>query len=368
MSSETTIGIPKFCVFCGGPPATKTKEHIVPLWLIKLTGNPNRTVYLGRNWLSPTLEKRIYSWDAFTFPACDACNREWSKLEAAVQQVMLRMLEGGLVSAGEIHILLDWLDKVRTGIWLGMLYLNRNYRALIPSFHIASRVCSKDRAVLIYESTERDDGIGLSAIDTPIFHYMPSAFELTINQLHFISISYDFLFGGRFGWPHVSSKRLIDIDTDGFQGDFEKGTERIAPPILDNLPPFSGTAIFQPVGHQEHFRRDPKDFAKEFGTPYVASMSRNPNQAIGHIYCGNDAPKPYPESASDLWEPRSNYPKSLLMNGTGLWIGRLQKQLYLASGDYSHFPIGDKHARDKEMESTLKLQDRILEHLEDGGF
>ena len=39
--------LPKFCVFCGKKPENKNKEHIIPQWLIKLTGDPNRKINLG---------------------------------------------------------------------------------------------------------------------------------------------------------------------------------------------------------------------------------------------------------------------------------------------------------------------------------
>ena len=50
-----------FCIFFGASHSAKTKEHIVPQWLLKLTGNPNRSAYFGRDWLSPSLKQRIYS-------------------------------------------------------------------------------------------------------------------------------------------------------------------------------------------------------------------------------------------------------------------------------------------------------------------
>jgi len=37
----------KYCVFCGKPPSDKNKEHVLPHWLIKMTGDPNRVVNLG---------------------------------------------------------------------------------------------------------------------------------------------------------------------------------------------------------------------------------------------------------------------------------------------------------------------------------
>lgn len=44
----------KFCVFCGSKPESKNKEHILPQWLLKLTGDPNREIFLGRKWHEDT--------------------------------------------------------------------------------------------------------------------------------------------------------------------------------------------------------------------------------------------------------------------------------------------------------------------------
>ncbi len=52
----------KFCVFCGSKPESKNKEHILPQWLIKMRDDPNREIYLGRKWNSPSLEKWKFSF------------------------------------------------------------------------------------------------------------------------------------------------------------------------------------------------------------------------------------------------------------------------------------------------------------------
>lgn len=53
------------CVFCGMQPDSKTREHVLPRWLIEITGEPNRRAYLGRDWTDGTLKERRYSWSAF---------------------------------------------------------------------------------------------------------------------------------------------------------------------------------------------------------------------------------------------------------------------------------------------------------------
>ena len=114
----------RVCVFCGQAPKQKNREHVVPHWLLALTGDPNRKTYLGRNWSHPDLPLRVYSFDSFAFPACESCNHLHSRLESDAKRVLTALLELSAVSGDDLGILLDWFDKVRVGLWLGLLYLN----------------------------------------------------------------------------------------------------------------------------------------------------------------------------------------------------------------------------------------------------
>lgn len=67
------------------------------------------------DWSSPDLKERVYSLSAFTFPACTACNSEFSALEASAKSIVENLLALQPVSAGDFDILLDWFDKVRVG-------------------------------------------------------------------------------------------------------------------------------------------------------------------------------------------------------------------------------------------------------------
>jgi len=65
----------KFCVFCGQKPENKNKEHVLPKWLIKLTGKPNRQINVGLNFSDfekdTEIKERQYSINSFTLPACE---------------------------------------------------------------------------------------------------------------------------------------------------------------------------------------------------------------------------------------------------------------------------------------------------------
>ena len=45
--------VERFCVFCGAKPNKKSREHIIPQWLIELTGDPQRQAVFG-----PFLDER----------------------------------------------------------------------------------------------------------------------------------------------------------------------------------------------------------------------------------------------------------------------------------------------------------------------
>lgn len=65
----------KFCVFCGEVPKDKNKEHILPQWLLKLTGNPKRVVKFGFDYFNDrSLE---FDWKSLAVPSCSACNSEF---------------------------------------------------------------------------------------------------------------------------------------------------------------------------------------------------------------------------------------------------------------------------------------------------
>ncbi len=124
----------KFCIFWGERPESKSKEHVLPQWLIKMTGDPKRIAAFGVDFAKQPFEQRQFSFDALTFPACSQCNSDFGHLETAAEPVVGALVSDQPVSAGNLILLLDWLDKVRVGLWLGYFYLNKNPLGITPSF------------------------------------------------------------------------------------------------------------------------------------------------------------------------------------------------------------------------------------------
>ena len=108
----------KICIFCGKEAQSKNKEHVIPQWLIKHTNRTDKTILINPD----TPEFKFMS---FTFPACTACNDKYAKLESAVKPILLDLMDKKTVTPEQINLLLDWFDKVRIGLWLGQLYLEK---------------------------------------------------------------------------------------------------------------------------------------------------------------------------------------------------------------------------------------------------
>ena len=90
----------KKCVFCGQPPKDKNKEHVIPQWLIRMTGREQKPAAESRDNKIPFMR--------FTLPACSACNTRYSGWEACVKGVIEKVLSDTPITAPEIDLLLDW--------------------------------------------------------------------------------------------------------------------------------------------------------------------------------------------------------------------------------------------------------------------
>jgi hypothetical protein len=99
----------KTCIFCGQRPESKTKEHVIPKWLIAMTGDPKRQVSFGTYNINNKPPTKL-AFDQLTFPACEQCNGEFSDLEGRARNVTERLLEKGHLTSADFNCLLDWLD------------------------------------------------------------------------------------------------------------------------------------------------------------------------------------------------------------------------------------------------------------------
>ena len=282
----------KFCVFCGCRPQGKTKEHIIPRWLIELTGDPSREAYFGfsKNFDADP-KHRKYAFDQFTFPACNKCNNKYSSLEAQVNPVLKNILADRPIPAYQVSLFLDWLDKVRVGLWLGMMQLDNNSAFVDPKFHIETRIGQSDRLLIVEKSNGFDKRLNFGGADTYSFSMTPSAFVLIVNNYYFTNISYAFLFSGRLGFPFPQNK-TISPDHDRIDCDFLAGNKRIMKPLIRRTIFEKGIRIFQPMFGYGLVGDSVKPY---YESDYVRTHSMNYETGRGNIFEENVSLKEYHE-------------------------------------------------------------------------
>jgi len=273
----------KFCVFCGEKPNDKTKEHVIPQWLMRMTGDPNRKVNLGidtahiRN--KNELKYREFSFSSFQFPACDLCNGEFSDLETKTKVIVDKIFAKDLLTNWEINTLLNWFDKVRVGLWLGALLLDREMGP-DPKFFIKNRMAEKDRALFIYELNDDWQGLQFVGFNTPGFLFSPSCFSLCINNLVFFNISSDYLIARNIGFPFPEKQNLREDGLTEFQ--FKKGLEKFKMPILKEHFHKASIEIYQPIiikNIRESIEKDP-----QFNSKYIKENSLDFKLGLGDIF------------------------------------------------------------------------------------
>ncbi|MBA2252605.1 MAG: hypothetical protein H0W13_07880 [Nitrospirales bacterium] len=200
----------RFCVFCGNAPRDNNPEHVLPTWLLKLTGDPKRTVSLG--WDYQQNMARKFAFSSFVFPACKVCNEEYSKLETAAGRILTKLCNDSAINVMDADIILDWFDKVRIGLWLGFHILDRNIFGIDPMFHIENRVARKDRMLFVTHFIDQKKKLTFLGTDSAVFRFMPSCFGLLVNGTLFVNASFDFMIAARAGFPYPK-EASVDADT-----------------------------------------------------------------------------------------------------------------------------------------------------------
>jgi len=320
----------KFCVFCGEVPKSKNREHIIPKWLIELTGKPTRSVQLGIDWRRTKLDGNIFrrfSYSSFTFPACEDCNSHFSALEGRARQIIVDMLAWREVGAKDLDTLMDWLDKIRVGLWLGLMYLNGNFHGLRPMFYIKQRMAAHDRMVVIYRDDDPQQGVMFAAADSPIFHVMPSCILLVINQLHLFNASSAFLFAPRLGFPNQTARVLVKNGAGEYRAELLPGTHRLELPLV----PYSiwpgGSQLYQPVVPQL-VKSVGGDVLELYENNYVKDRCFDFNSGRGKVFqLTSGTLQEYPLTPSRDWVPPLAIPKSILLDALPIqamdWLKKL---------------------------------------------
>lgn len=235
----------KFCVFCGKPPVDKNKEHIIPQWLIEYADRAKKPMVqiLSDGKLTPKI-----SYKNFTMPACEACNNEFSRLEAAVKPILLNVLSDKSVSAREISLLLDWFDKVRLGLRLSLVYLQKDSRQEKPHTFITERTGWTDR-MLIVEKIKSQPDVRLAFPDTHTRFFKTGAqsFQFVIDNYVFTNASAYFLTSPRLGFPYAAHVETVDAPNVMIDN-WQPGRGRARGPVFGSIYPAPDKIIiYQPI-------------------------------------------------------------------------------------------------------------------------
>lgn len=235
------------CVFCGRliDRRSRSREHILPMWLLKATGDPHRKFklwsdpYSGRDSIRPA--------STFTFPACLGCNQRYgAQLEGQARKIISSISEGRSITVANAYRLLDWLDKVRIGLWLGqkMLHDEGDFE---PRFHIDTRLGRKDRiAVIAVDLADKRKQLSFGGTDNNVFRLSQAGFFLRINNIQIVNVSGDFLLSQEVGLPHSEESRLVSgrpgfLTSPLLMGDYKLSKD------WSLFSRYGGTVIAQPV-------------------------------------------------------------------------------------------------------------------------
>jgi hypothetical protein len=215
------------CVFCGKPvgKAARSREHVLPMWMLRATGDPNRVIKIESDPVTGADVLRPAS--TFHFPACKPCNERYGKtLETRAQRAVEALMAGKSLAVSQCYWLLDWLDKVRVGLWLGYNMLHKEDFA--PNFRIDQRIGIKDRVAIV--SVDPDDGtkgFGLGGMDNQIFRTSQAGMYLKINNLRILSLSFDGLVSRYAGMPFAKEVLAFSNEPDKLMAVMDKTDYRV---------------------------------------------------------------------------------------------------------------------------------------------
>lgn len=150
-----------------------------------------------------------------------------------------------IISKEDIIVLLDWFDKVRVGLWIGFLYLDKNYFNIIPNFYINNRIGISDRMLFISIDNYNKKNLSFCGVNTPLFSLIPSVFSLRINNAVFTNVSFFNSLLRRLGFPFLIDTQL---EKDGYiSTSIHDGFNRIMLPIIRKKLPAYNLKIYQPI-------------------------------------------------------------------------------------------------------------------------
>jgi len=179
------------CLFCGKAFTGQGHnfEHVIPRWLVREADLLKRTAPVE----FPT-KKFDAAMSRIGGRACEKCNGDSSDLEGRARTAYAKIRDGEDLSPSDGRALLDWMDKIRIGMWLWTLDVGKNDYAIDPKFRINERTAHKDRILLAakYPLNPTMKGLAIWGA-SECFVWSPTALGFFINNVALISLSTNFL-------------------------------------------------------------------------------------------------------------------------------------------------------------------------------
>jgi len=346
----------KFCVFCGEAPQEKNKEHVIPAWLIEMTGNPNREANFGVDFTKKPFKPRKFAFDSLVFPACKSCNERFAKLEELIKPIFELLLAYKPVNSDQLILLLDWLDKVRVGLWLGYLYLDKNPMGIEPNFHIQSRIGRLDRMVSISRVENAAVGLTFAGPTFKSYQLSPSCFGLRVNGLWLVNVSGIGLCSQRLGFPYFEPFQLNKDHR--LEVSLHVGSERIMHPVerIALLP--RTVNLYQPIFRTFYGNENSEQYV---GSDWIKQRTVDWAVGYGKLFLQKaGAVEVYPDEESSDWIPADAWKKEELPYRISEHVLERIRRDYENSIDLAPTQEERKHLRRKGV--MARRLDRALLH------
>lgn len=350
-------------MFCGNKPERKNNEHIIPKWLIELTGDPNRKISIGAVWDSKLMNfgSKKFAFDQFQFPSCESCNSRYSELELNAKNVVLCMLSDGALSGDDFLILFDWLDKVRVGLWLAFNYLQKNALGIDPNFHIANRIGNSDRLVFIYKADSNERGVNFSGVNVPAFQYYPVCFNLRINNYCLFNVSTDYLISKHLGLPY--SKEAYYTEGRAIKLTLSKGTGRVLHPLVRTPYNKECTEIYQPASLKPKLM---DEYSNLYDNDYSRFYLQDSKEGVSKILIAvKNRVVEYSQIPSKEWIPKQTWKLSELMKMIGKQVLDFQIYLLNRGPKYDEISLDKKKIIKLELTMAKQVNKMLSKALED---
>lgn len=248
---------------------------------MKLTNTFKKNMSIGSNWT--TGEELVFNFSQFTFPSCTVCNSEYANKEGLVKPIIEKILVDEHIDKEEIIELLDWFDKVRIGLHLAVLHLNKKNFSIDPKYCIKSRIGLKDRFLAITNCYDNTKTLGWTGVNSYIFMSSPTTFTLKINNVLFTNCSSDFIVSEQLGFPYLEFLMPKSEDSPEIDIYINEGKSKIKDPIFKSRLYNPSIMISQPI-----FTIGIGKQRKSYENDYVKSNSLNFEKGLGDIFITED--------------------------------------------------------------------------------